>query len=78
MSPKPIFIVYARKLAPMLSIFNAKTGARYFAGNKCTIEVFLTNFQSGQKERTFIRCFAPLCHSADPKKKLEMYQAVLR
>ena len=60
------------------AIFNAKTGAWYFAGKTCTIEVFLTSFQSGQKERTFIRCFAPLCAiPADPKKKLDIYQAVL-
>ena len=61
------------------SIYNAKTGAWYFAGKSCTIEVFLTTIQqSGQNERTFIRCFAPLCAiPADAKKKLEMYQAVL-
>ena len=60
------------------SIFNAKTGAWYFAGKSSTIEVFLTSFQNGEKERTFIRCFAPLCGiPADTKRKLDMYQAVL-
>lgn len=60
------------------SIYNAKTAAWYFAGKSTTIEVFLTSFQSGEKERTFIRCFAPLCGiPADTKRKLDMYQAVL-
>ena len=60
------------------SFYNARTGAWYFSGKSCTIEVFLTNFQSGQNERTFLRCFAPLCTiPTDAKKKLEMYQAVL-
>ena len=60
------------------TIFNAKTGAWYFAGKSSTIEVFLTTIQSGEKERTFIRCFAPLCAiPPDSKRKLEMYQAVL-
>ena len=60
------------------SIYNTKTGAWYFAGKSSTIEVFLTNIQSGEKERTFIRCFAPLCNiPADTKSKLDMYQAVL-
>jgi len=60
------------------SIYNAKTGAWYFAAKSTTIEVFLTSFQSGEKERTFIRCFAPLCGiPADTKRKLDMYQAVL-
>jgi len=60
------------------SIYNAKTGAWYFAAKSTTIEVFLTSFQSGEKERTFIRCFAPLCAiSTDTKRKLDMYQAAL-
>jgi hypothetical protein len=60
------------------SIYNAKTGAWYFAAKSTTIEVFLTSFQSAEKERTFIRCFAPLCGiPADTKRKLDMYQAVL-
>jgi len=60
------------------SIYNAKTGAWYFAAKSTTIEVFLTSFQSGEKERTFIRCFAPLCGiPADTKRKLDMYQSVL-
>ena len=60
------------------SIYNAKTGAWYFAAKSTTIEVFLTSFQSGEKERTFIRCFAPLCGiPADTKRKLDMYQAAL-
>jgi len=60
------------------AIYNAKTGAWYFAGKSCTIEVFLTSFQSGQKERTFIRSFAPLCAiPADTKKKLDIFQAAL-
>ena len=60
------------------SIYNAKTGAWYFAAKSTTIEVFLTSFQSGEKERTFIRCFAPLCAiPTDTKRKLDMYQAAL-
>src|SRR4029079_8163060 len=56
----------------------AKTGGWYFAAKSTTIEVVLTSFQSSEKERTFIRWFAPLCGiPADTKRKLDMYQSVL-
>ena len=83
MVPSDVAKAYIYRLCQQLgvnadTIFNAKTGAWYFAGKSSTIEVFLTTFQSGEKERTFIRCFAPLCAiPGDTKRKLEMYQAVL-
>ena len=83
MVPSDVAKAYIYRLCQQLgvnadTIFHAKTGAWYFAGKSSTIEVFLTTFQSGEKERTFIRCFAPLCAiPGDTKRKLEMYQAVL-
>jgi hypothetical protein len=83
MAPSDVARAYIYRLCQEIganadSIFNAKTGAWYFAGKSSTIEVFLTSIQTGEKERTFIRCFAPLCGiPADTKRKLDMYQAVL-
>lgn len=42
------------------AIYNTKTGAWYFSRGSSTIEVFLTTDELQDRERTFIRCFAPL------------------
>jgi len=61
------------------TIYNAKTSAWYFSSGSSTIEMFLTTIESGQQtERTFVRCFAPICAIPDDtKKKLAVFQAAL-
>jgi hypothetical protein len=61
------------------SIYNSKTGAWYFSSGSSTIELFLTTIETGrQAERTFIRCFAPICAIPDDnKKKLAIFKVAL-
>ncbi len=61
------------------AIYNAKTGAWYFSSDSSTIELFLTTMETGQQaERTFVRCFAPICAIPDDtKKKLAVFQSAL-
>ena len=61
------------------SIYNSKTGAWYFTSGSSTIELFLTTLETGrQAERTFVRCFAPVCTIPDDtKKKLAIFKIAL-
>ena len=61
------------------AVYNAKTCAWYFSRGSSTIEVFLTNMDDTEEtNRTFIRCFAPLCPlPANPVMKFEVFQKAL-
>ena len=84
MAPADITKAYIYRLCRELgvsaeTIYNTKTGAWYFSSGSSTIEVFLSISDSGQeKERTFIRCFAPVYVIPDVlTTKLAVYQAAL-
>ncbi|MEI9807873.1 MAG: YbjN domain-containing protein [Bacteroidota bacterium] len=60
-------------------VYNAKTGAWYFAQGSSTIEVFLTTQKNLlQQPQTFIRCMAALCEiPGDVKKQFQLYKTAL-
>jgi hypothetical protein len=59
------------------AVYNAKTGAWYFANGSSRIEVFLTTIEVQKKVRTFIRCFAPLYNIPADNKKADLFQGAL-
>lgn len=61
------------------AIFNSRTGAWYFSSETSTIELFLTSInREGEPERTFMRCFSPICIIPDDsRKKMAMFQSAL-
>jgi hypothetical protein len=84
MEPADVAKAYIYRLCQQVgtnadSIYNPKTGAWYFSNGASTIEVFLTTLSDGQeRERTFIRCFAPVYSiPADAKKKWTVLETAL-
>lgn len=61
------------------AIYNEKTCAWYFSRGSSTIEVFMTNVEDQEDtDRTFIRCFAPLCTvPANPVTQFELFRKAL-
>ena len=84
MAPADVAKAYIYRLCNQIgvnadSIYNAKTGAWYFTSGSSTIELFLTTIERGlEAERTFVRCFAPVCAiPSDTKKKLAIFKIAL-
>jgi hypothetical protein len=84
MAPADVAKAYIYRLCNQIgvnadSIYNAKTGAWYFTSGSSTIELFLTTIERGlEAERTFVRCFAPVCAIPDDtKKKLAVFKIAL-
>jgi hypothetical protein len=84
MAPADVAKAYIYRLCNQIgvnadSIYNAKTGAWYFTSGSSTIELFLTTIERGlEAERTFVRCFAPVCAIPDDaKEKLAIFKIAL-
>jgi hypothetical protein len=84
MAPADVAKAYIYRLCNQIgvsadSIYNAKTGAWYFTSGSSTIELFLTTIERGlEAERTFVRCFAPVCAiPGDTNKKLAIFKIAL-